>query len=63
MSYAPEKLNTLFQFDQERDNCGFGLTAQIEGRPTHALVQSAISSLTCMTHRGGIAADGKTGDG
>jgi glutamate synthase (NADPH/NADH) large chain len=27
------------------------------------LVQTAIESLTCMTHRGGIAADGKTGDG
>jgi glutamate synthase (NADPH) large chain len=63
MSYAPEKLNTLFQFDQERDNCGFGLTAQIQGRPTHALVQSAINSLTCMTHRGAVSADGKTGDG
>ncbi|TVP52043.1 MAG: glutamate synthase large subunit, partial [Halomonadaceae bacterium] len=27
------------------------------------LLQTAIESLTCMTHRGGIAADGKTGDG
>ena len=26
-------------------------------------MQKAIESLTCMTHRGGIAADGKTGDG
>ncbi|MCB1733396.1 MAG: glutamate synthase large subunit, partial [Halieaceae bacterium] len=29
----------------------------------HRLLQTAIESLTCMTHRGGIAADGKTGDG
>ena len=26
-------------------------------------MQTAIESLTCMTHRGGIAADGRTGDG
>ena len=46
-----------------RDNCGFGLIAQMDGIPSHTLVQKAIESLTCMTHRGGINADGKTGDG
>ncbi|WP_227431320.1 glutamate synthase large subunit [Psychrobacter sp. I-STPA6b] len=45
------------------DNCGFGLIAHIEGTPSHDLVQTAIHSLSCMTHRGGVAADGKTGDG
>ncbi len=53
----------LYHPDEFRDNCGFGLVAHIEGRPSHDLLQSAISSLTCMTHRGGIAADGVTGDG
>ncbi|MEM8594722.1 MAG: glutamate synthase central domain-containing protein, partial [Pseudomonadota bacterium] len=46
-----------------RDNCGFGLIAHIKGDTSHKLLDSAIESLTCMTHRGGIAADGKTGDG
>ena len=46
-----------------RDNCGFGLIAHIEGEASHRLLKTAIQSLTCMTHRGGIAADGKTGDG
>ncbi|MFP5302366.1 glutamate synthase large subunit [Cobetia sp. SIMBA_158] len=46
-----------------RDNCGFGLIAHMEGQASHELLQTAIESLTCMTHRGGIAADGKTGDG
>ena len=46
-----------------RDNCGFGLIAHIEGEASHRLLETAIESLTCMTHRGGIAADGKTGDG
>ena len=46
-----------------RDNCGFGLIAHMEGNASHELLQTAIEALTCMTHRGGINADGKTGDG
>ncbi|CAA0085244.1 Glutamate synthase [NADPH] large chain [BD1-7 clade bacterium] len=46
-----------------RDNCGFGLIAHLKGVASHELLLTAIESLTCMTHRGGIAADGKTGDG
>ena len=53
----------LFRPDEFRDNCGFGLIAHTEGNASHDLLQTAIESLTCMTHRGGIAADGKTGDG
>ena len=47
----------------EKDNCGFGLIAQIDGKASHWLVQTAIRSLQRMTHRGAVAADGKTGDG
>ena len=53
----------LYHPDEFRDNCGFGLVAHIEGKPSHDLLETAIKSLTCMTHRGGIAADGVTGDG
>lgn len=49
--------------DDFSDNCGFGLIAHIEGTASHDLVKTAIHSLSCMTHRGGVAADGKTGDG
>jgi glutamate synthase (NADPH/NADH) large chain len=53
----------LYHPDEFRDNCGFGLIAQMKGETSHHLVQTAIHSLSCMTHRGAIAADGKTGDG
>jgi len=53
----------LYQPDEFRDNCGFGLIAHMKGEASHTLVQTAIHSLSCMTHRGAIAADGKTGDG
>ncbi|WOX07146.1 glutamate synthase large subunit [Microbulbifer pacificus] len=53
----------LYRLDEFKDNCGFGLIAHLKGKTSHKLLQTAIESLTCMTHRGGIAADGKTGDG
>ena len=54
---------TLYSPDFEQDSCGFGLIAQIDDKPAHHLVQTAISSLACMTHRGAVAADGLSGDG
>ncbi len=53
----------LYEPGEFRDNCGFGLIAHTEGKASHELLQTAIEALTCMTHRGGINADGKTGDG
>ncbi len=53
----------LYNPGEFRDNCGFGLMAHMNGEASHDLLQTSIESLTCMTHRGGIAADGKTGDG
>ena len=47
----------------EHDNCGFGLIAQMDGRASHWLVETAITALGRMTHRGAIGADGKSGDG
>ncbi len=53
----------LYHPEEFKDNCGFGLIAHMTGEPSHHLLQTAIQALTCMTHRGGINADGKTGDG
>ncbi|MBN3208315.1 glutamate synthase large subunit [Pectobacterium brasiliense] len=53
----------LYDASQERDNCGFGLIAHIEGEPSHKVVRTAIHALARMQHRGAILADGKTGDG
>ena len=47
----------------ERDSCGFGLIANLDDMPSHWVVETAISALTRLTHRGAVAADGKTGDG
>ena len=54
---------TLYRPDFEQDSCGFGLMANMDDKPSHWLVQTAINSLACLTHRGAVAADGKSGDG
>lgn len=53
----------LYDASNERDNCGFGLIAHIEGEPSHKVVRTAIHGLSRMQHRGAILSDGKTGDG
>src|ERR1700726_5145648 len=53
----------LYRAKYERDSCGFGLIASLDDQASHWVIQTAISSLNRLTHRGAIAADGKTGDG
>ncbi|HEY8521465.1 MAG TPA: glutamate synthase large subunit [Gammaproteobacteria bacterium] len=55
--------DTLYRPSFERDSCGFGLIANMDDAASHWLVQTAIKALTRLTHRGAVAADGKTGDG
>jgi len=47
----------------ERESCGFGLIANIDDNESHWVVETAIAALARLTHRGAVAADGKTGDG
>jgi len=59
-----EHLETgLYRPSFEKDNCGFGLIAHMDGAVSHWLVTTAVGSLMRLTHRGAVAADGKTGDG
>ncbi len=53
----------LYRPAYERDSCGFGLIANLDDQPSHWVLETAISSLNRLTHRGAVAADGKTGDG
>src|SRR5262249_6882393 len=53
----------LYKDSYERDSCGLGLIASLDDAPSHWLIRTAITSLNRLTHRGAIAADGKTGDG
>jgi len=46
-----------------KDNCGFGLLANMNNIATYKNTTDAITALERMMHRGAIAADGKSGDG
>ncbi len=54
---------TLYRPEFERDSCGFGLIAQMDNQSSHWLVNTSINALARLTHRGAVAADGKSGDG
>ena len=47
----------------EHDSCGFGVIANVDGKASAWLVDQAFATLARMSHRGGIGADGITGDG
>ena len=53
----------LYDPSFEHDSCGFGLLAHTGGTASTWLVDAAFAALAKMSHRGGINADGITGDG
>ena len=61
MRNAPDR--GLYDPRDDHDSCGFGLIARVRGAPARALVDDALEALARMGHRGGIAADGMSGDG
>ena len=47
----------------EHDACGVALVADLEGRPTHALVRRALAALEHLAHRGATGSEEDSGDG
>jgi glutamate synthase (ferredoxin) len=47
----------------EHDGCGVGFVAALEGRPDTRVLPLALTALARLVHRGGVDADGRTGDG
>jgi glutamate synthase domain-containing protein 2/glutamate synthase domain-containing protein 1/glutamate synthase domain-containing protein 3 len=53
----------LWQPQMEGDACGIGFVADTAGRASHRILQKSLEAVCCLTHRGAVAADAKTGDG
>ena len=53
----------LYSPENEHDACGVGMIVNIRGDKSHQLVDSALTVLENMKHRGAEGADNKTGDG
>ena len=47
----------------EHDACGVGFVADLNAPASHRVVKQALECLGCLTHRGGVDADGASGDG
>src|SRR5438445_11664469 len=47
----------------DHDACGTGFIARLGGAPGYDIIQPAVTALERLTHRGGVDADGASGDG
>ena len=54
---------SLHRLSQEHDNCGMGAIAHLHGKRSYEILDHALTSVCCMTHRGAVDADMKSGDG
>ncbi len=50
-------------FAADHDACGVGFIAQLGGPASHAIVERGLGALVRLAHRGGVDADGRSGDG
>ena len=53
----------LFDPALEKDSCGVGFIADIKGRPSHKIIEDALTILVNLEHRGAVGADPRAGDG
>ena len=62
-SSTPLVPGSLHSLSREHDNCGMGAVANLEGKRSFTVLDHSLTSVSCMTHRGAVDADMKTGDG
>jgi glutamate synthase (ferredoxin) len=53
----------LYDPRDERDACGVGFVANLSGKANRGVLETAITALKNLEHRGAVGADGLTGDG
>ena len=57
------KKQGLYLPEFEHENCGAGFICNLNGEKTNKIIHDALEILVKLEHRGGVSADGKTGDG
>jgi glutamate synthase (ferredoxin) len=65
-SEAPRPQSDSFSAEAligEKDACGVGFIAHLEGVDSHWILSQALRGLRCMEHRGGCGGDADSGDG
>ena len=59
---APESFG-LYKNEFDKDACGLAMVATLRGTPGHDIVDTALSALRNLEHRGAVGSDAGTGDG
>src|SRR5438477_8048312 len=62
-SFLLPRASGLYDPRFEHDACGVGFVARLSGEPGHDIVAKAVEAVANLSHRGAVAADGKSGDG
>ncbi|WP_299548581.1 glutamate synthase large subunit [Seonamhaeicola sp.] len=57
------KKQGMYSPEFEHANCGAGFICNLKGEKTNQIIHDALEILVKLEHRGGVSADGKTGDG
>src|SRR5690242_9394974 len=47
----------------DHDACGTGFVTRLGAAPSYEIIQTSLTALERLTHRGGVDADGASGDG
>ena len=64
-----ERFNTapaasgLYDPARDKDACGLAMVATLRGTPGHDIIDTALSALRNLEHRGAVGSDAGTGDG
>lgn len=53
----------LYDPQFEHDACGVGFVVHMKGKPSHSIVEEALTILLNLDHRGAVGAEPNTGDG
>ncbi|PTF20195.1 glutamate synthase large subunit [Staphylococcus devriesei] len=53
----------LYDYREEHDACGIGFYANMDNLRSHDIIEKSLEMLRRLDHRGGVGADGITGDG
>ncbi|MGD1931732.1 MAG: glutamate synthase large subunit [Leptolyngbyaceae cyanobacterium] len=60
---TPPAKQGLYDPQFEHDACGVGFVVQMKGKPSHDIVEQALTILLNLNHRGAVGAEPNTGDG
>ncbi|MFM5951118.1 MAG: hypothetical protein ACKOOE_00710, partial [Micrococcales bacterium] len=53
----------LYDPSRDKDACGLAMVATLRGSAGHDIIDTALTALTNLEHRGAVGSDAGTGDG